>query len=413
MNEFKDMKIDEEILDMLTKYNITNPTEIQEKSIPLIRDKKDIIAQSETGSGKTLAFGIPILEDLEKSSKIQCLIVTPTRELANQIKKEFIKFGKDTELKIVSIYGGVSIEPQINVLKTAEIVVGTPGRILDHLNRGTIYLGNVSHLVLDEADRMLDMGFIDDVTRIIQNTPKERQTLLFSATMPYEIQEISKKYMKKPELITTRPQVRPDKLRQIYYNVSKNEKFSLLIHLIKKEQDRKMTMIFCGRRRTADMVAENLRRQGINAQEIHGGLNQPKREKLIADFHKGQIEVLVATDVASRGLDIKGVSHVFNYDIPDVTDDYTHRVGRTARAGEEGIAISLLCPDDFDNFRKVLSNPEIKVERGSDESFKKVFFRTNSAPRDGRRPGRFSGNRRGPPRRGRGNSGRNARQRRR
>ncbi|NOX71241.1 MAG: DEAD/DEAH box helicase [Candidatus Micrarchaeota archaeon] len=378
MKKFSEMNIKNEIAEMLEKYELTTPTEIQTKAIPLIREGKDIIGQSETGSGKTLAFGIPILENIEPGKGIQALIVTPTRELANQIKDEFIKFGRNTKMQVISVYGGVSIEPQINGLRTATIVVGTPGRILDHLNRGTMFLKNVKFLVLDEADRMLDMGFIDDVNTIIQNTPTERQTLLFSATMPYEIQEISKRYMKNPVTITTRPQVKPEKLKQIYYNCSKNEKFSLLFHLLNKEKERGMTMVFCGRRRTADMVADNLRRNGIKAEEMHGGLSQSKRESLLSDFHKRKFDVLVATDVASRGLDIKGVTHVFNYDIPDKTDDYTHRIGRTARAGNEGIAISLLSPEDFDNFRKVLA-PEIKVENGGNESFKKIPFRTGSS----------------------------------
>src|SRR4030042_1609979 len=384
---FESLKIDNKILELLKKAGFEKPTPIQKECIPAIKQGKDVIAQSETGSGKTLAFAIPIMEAVTPGRGIQALIVTPTRELANQIYREFLKLTMFKMAVIRSIYGGVSIEEQIRGMGSADIVVGTPGRILDHINRRTINLANVRFLVLDEADRMLDMGFIDDVERIIHLTPRTRQTMLFSATVPDPVYRISKRYMKEPVRIRTQRYVKADLLPQFYYDVLDSEKFSLLVHLIKKE-DPALAMIFCGRRTTAGAVYTNLVSHGINAKVIHGGLEQEKRERIMKEMHAGDIRVLVATDVASRGLDIKGVTHIFNYDVPDKSDDYTHRIGRTARAGKSGKAITRLSPPDHQNFRRILQeNPEIKVQKGVKEPFAKVPF----DPRMGREDRPYGG----------------------
>ena len=371
---FESLNIEKRIMDVLKKAGFDKPTPIQKECIPAIKRGKDIIAQSETGSGKTLAFAIPIMEMVEPGKGIQALIVTPTRELANQIHREFLKLTVFKMATVRSIYGGVPIDSQIRGLTNADVVVGTPGRILDHINRRTINLAHVRFLVLDEADRMLDMGFIDDVERIIHLTPKSRQTMLFSATVPDPIYSISKRYMKEPVRIRTQRHVKAEFLNQVYYDVMDNEKFSLLVHLIKKENPG-LALVFCGRRTTSDMVYRNLVSAGVNAKVIHGGLEQEKRERIMKEMHAGNIQVLVATDVASRGLDIKGITHIFNYDVPEKIDDYTHRIGRTARAGKTGKAITLLAPADHQNFRRILQdNPEISVQKGVKEQYQKLPF---------------------------------------
>jgi len=394
---FEKLGIDKKILDILKRAGFEKPTPIQRECIPAVKKGLDVIAQSETGSGKTLAFAIPIMEKIEQGKGIQALIVTPTRELANQIYREFLKLTVYKMAMIRAIYGGTPMEPQIMGLRNADVVIGTPGRILDHVNRRTINFAHVRFLVIDEADRMLDMGFIDDVEKIINITPRARQTMLFSATIPDPVYRISRRYMKEPVRISTQRYVKADLLPQLYYDVLDNEKFSLLVHLIKKENP-KLAMVFCGRRTTCDAVYRNLVSNGINAKVIHGGLEQEKREKIMSEMHAGNINVLVATDVASRGLDIKGVTHIFNYDVPDKSDDYTHRIGRTARAGKSGKAITLLSPPDHQNFRRILQlNPGLSVQKGDKEHFAKIPFNPHAGRERGDFHSRGPPHRRGPP----------------
>ncbi|PIO08470.1 ATP-dependent helicase, partial [Candidatus Pacearchaeota archaeon CG10_big_fil_rev_8_21_14_0_10_34_12] len=328
-------------MESLKKAGFAEPSEIQEKAIPLILKGKDIIGNSATGSGKTLAFGSGIIEKAEKKRGIQALILTPTRELAEQVGEVLKKFSKPNKLDVSIVYGGVSISQQISELRRAEIVVGTPGRLLDHLGRGTINLSNLKILVLDEADRMLDMGFLNDVEKIIKNCPEKRQTLLFSATISMEIEHLAEKYLTNPERISVESYVDPSKLKQVFYDVPRMNKFSLLVHLLKRES-KGLIMVFCNTRNNTDFVADNLRNLKIDALAIHGGLTQGKRTRIMQKFHEKSVYVLVCTDIAARGLDIKGVSHVYNYDLPKTSSDYIHRIGRTARAGKEGIAINLL-----------------------------------------------------------------------
>lgn len=371
MEEFRKLGIIEPILRSIAENKFEKPSEIQEKAILFVVSGKDVIAGAATGSGKTLVFGTGIIKNCEKIGKIQSLVLVPTRELADQVAMALRQFSMYKPLEILDIYGGVAIEPQIHRLRKADVVVGTPGRILDHLKRRTIDLNQLKILVLDEADRMLDMGFIEDVKKIIRNCPKKRQTLLFSATISRDIVKLAEDYMNNPVEVQAESYVDPLKLSQIYYSVEDGMKFSLLVHLLKKEHPG-LVMVFCNTQRNTDFVANNLQRQGIKALAIHGGLSQNKRSNVMELFHSKEIAVLVCTDVAARGLDIKGVSHVYNYDIPREPKQYIHRIGRTARAGKEGMAINLLASRDYDNFTAVLRSNEVNVAEQKLPEFERV-----------------------------------------
>jgi len=381
MEKFRRLGIIEPILKAIEEEKFEQPTEIQEKSVPLILAGKDVIAGSATGSGKTLAFASGIIENSEKGEGIQALILTPTRELAQQVAEALRIFSKykPLNLKIVAVYGGVSINPQIVKLRTADIVIGTPGRILDHIGRRTIKLNNVKILVLDEADRMLDMGFIDDVEKIIRECPVKRQTLLFSATISREIARLAQRYVKKPVEVSADAYVDPKKLTQVYYDVPDNLKFSLLVHLLNHEKAG-LVMVFCNTGKNVDFVANNLKLEGIDAQAIHGGFSQDKRDRTMKLFHSQKACVLVCTDVASRGLDIQGVSHIYNYDIPLDSKDYIHRIGRTARAGEEGKAINILSSSDYDDFRRVERDYEVDVFEEKMPAVERVKIKWTETP---------------------------------
>lgn len=360
MKTFRELGITSPVLRSIEELRFEKPSEIQEKAIPLTLKGKDVIAGSATGSGKTLVFGAGIIQNSEKGKGIQALILAPTRELAQQVMKDLKIFSKYKPLDVVMVCGGFSIGPQIHNLRDADVVVGTPGRVLDHLGRRTMYLGNVKILVLDEADRMLDMGFIEDVEKIIKHCPKKRQTLLFSATIPGDIARLTQKYMESPIKISAEVYVDKNKLVQIYYDVQEHLKFSLLVHLLKHEKAG-LVMVFCNSRITTDFVEKNLRHSGVDAIAIHGGFSQEKRDRTIKKFHSNKVQVLVCTDVAARGLDIPGVSHIYNYDIPKESKQYIHRIGRTARAGKEGKAINLLSSKDHDNFTRVLRDNDVKI----------------------------------------------------
>lgn len=362
MESFRKLGLSEELIRALKEAGFEEPMEIQEKTIPLAMAGKDIIGGSATGTGKTLAFGASIIEKAKKGGGVQALILTPTRELAEQNGRALRKFSRYKGLNVAIVYGGVGMEPQIRGIEESEIVVGTPGRLLDHLERRTLMLGHVKTLVLDEADRMLDMGFIDDVEKIISHCPKERQTFLFSATISPDIAHIANRHMKNPQEISIEQYVDSTLLEQIFYDAPSQMKFSLLVHLLKHE-DAELVMVFCNTRQNADFVARNLLLNDIDAVAIHGGLTQAKRTKVMEHFHRGKVGVLVCTDVAARGLDIKGVSHIYNYDIPKTSIEYIHRIGRTARAGKEGKAISIVSQRDYENFSRVLEDPEIKITK--------------------------------------------------
>jgi ATP-dependent RNA helicase DeaD len=400
MEEFKKLGISKAILDVIEAERFEKPTEIQIRTIPIILEGKDVLGGSATGSGKTLAFGAGIIHNTNKGKGIQALILTPTRELAEQVSQSLRKFSKNLNLTVTPIYGGVSINPQMDALPRSEIVVGTPGRLLDHISRNTINLTKVKTLVLDEADVMLDMGFIEDVEKIVKQCPNEKQTLLFSATLPPEITRLSSRYMKNPVKINAVQYVDPKKLKQIYYDTPDNLKFSLLVHFLKEEHSG-LVMIFCNTRSTVDFVTKNLRSNKVDAVAIHGGLTQAKRTNIMKQFNSASVHALVCTDVAARGLDIKGVSHIYNYDIPKESKQYVHRIGRTARAGKEGMAINLLSNKDYDNFDRVLRDNDLDIEKGERPQVEKVkVIRMDSNRSQGGRRGGFNPRRFGPRRSG-------------
>ena len=335
---------------LLEKHGITTPTPIQIEIIPAIMAGTDVLAQSETGSGKTLSFAIPLIERIERSDGLQALILVPTRELCVQITEEFMKFSHGKHLGIVAVYGGVSISTQIKKLKKVNIVVATPGRLLDLLDRKVLTLSTINYMVFDEADRMLDMGFIPDVERILRRMPQKRQTMLFSATVSKEITDLSRKYLVNPKYVHLANAVKPEYLRQTYYQTQQELKLPLLVSLLKQERD--LALVFCNRKHVTAKLAKNLSRQGVSAKCLHGDMSQSQRERATNDFRNKKFSVLIATDVAARGLHIDDITHVYNFEIPKDVDSYTHRVGRTARAGKKGEAISLVASGDEQKFFK-------------------------------------------------------------
>ncbi len=390
--KIEELAVQEPILKAMQHLGYTDLTAIQEKAIPLILEGKDIFGHSSTGSGKTAAFGIPILQKVVKGKGIQCLILTPTRELCVQVTDSLRDLGKFMQIQIASVYGGVGIEQQIHALRKAEIVVATPGRTMDHVERGTIKFENLRYFVLDEADKMFEMGFLEAVEEIMQYIPTERQTLLFSATLPGTVKHLIQKHLKNP--VTLKGELHVDKLllKQIYIVVPQHEQFSLLVHFIKKNQDEGLALVFCGTRHQVDLVTKNLKAQGIPVMAIHGGLSQSKRSYALDALKNEKINVLVATDVAARGLDIKLVSHVYNYDVPNSAQEYVHRIGRTARAGMKGEAVTLLSERDYDSFNTILRDRTLDIQRQEMPQIERVVFQKDMG---GDRSGRFGGGRGG------------------
>lgn len=381
---FELLGVKPEMVKTLREHGITSPTLIQRKAIPIIKSGKDIIGVSKTGSGKTAAFGVPLLEKIVPGNGIQVLVIAPTRELAVQISGELKKFGKNMNCSIAMVFGGVAIGPQIHAMADADIVVGTPGRLVDHLERTTLNLSHLTSVVLDEADKMVEMGFIEDIRKIMDQTPKNRQVLLFGATISEEINDLKREYMKEPPVAKTEAHVEEEFLEQYYYDVQPHEKFSLLVHLLRKE-NAKRVIIFCSKRSTVQLVARNLDLQGIKADMIHGKLSQNTRLRTMERFHREKNHVLVASAVAARGLDIKDVTHIFNYDLPQDPQEYIHRIGRTARAGESGKAITLLSSNDYESFSCIQDRYPVNVEKLPREEFAKLRFDA------GRRYDRFRG----------------------
>lgn len=370
---FEELNVSPDIVKGLKEMGLVEPTTIQTKTIPLVREGRDVIGISKTGSGKTAAFGVPILEKIKPREGMQALIIAPIRELSVQITKELRKFGKHKKFSTATVYGGVSINPQIGDIKRADIVVGTPGRLRDHLENEGMDMSNLKTVVLDEADKMVEMGFIEDVRSILDRAPKGVQILLFGATISDEIEHLKRDYMNNPATAKTETHVHQEFLEQYYYNVPQHEKFSLLVHLLKREE-KGLAIIFCSARSTVELVTKNLRAHGINAEMIHGKLSQNRRLNVMENFHKGKPEVLVASAVAARGIDIKDVTHIFNYDLSRDPQEYVHRVGRTARAGEKGKAITLLGERDHDAFREILYKYPIKVQELPVEEFERLKF---------------------------------------
>lgn len=351
--QFTEMNLKPHYIEALKRQEITEPTIVQEEAIPLLLKDKDIIVRSKTGSGKTIAFLLPIMQQL-KPEGLQALILAPTRELALQIEKEIRKL--DRNVSSITIYGGVSINPQIDKLaQGVQIAVGTPGRILDHMERGTVDFSEVRFVILDEADRMLDMGFIEDIHRIMSAMPKRRQTALFSATMPAEIVQLSEDYMRpeaKRSIILEQDEITVKNTKQVCYGMDQKEKLNTLVQILRRPEVRKV-MIFCNTKSWAESLGRILRRKGFRSADLHSGLSQSRRNVVIQDFKSSRFNILVCTDVAARGLHIDDVTHVINYDLPKNPKDYIHRIGRTGRAGEKGDAISFCTQKDEPQLKNI------------------------------------------------------------
>jgi ATP-dependent RNA helicase DeaD len=388
---FESFNLPEPVAQAVRDLHYDKPTPIQEKSIPLLLDGCDIVGQSETGSGKTAAFGLPVLGQIQGNG-IQMLVLTPTRELCNQVCQSLALFSKHLRIRVAAVYGGVGMGPQIQAMRTCNVVVACPGRLLDLMQQRAVDLRFVKFLVLDEADRMFDMGFIRDVEKIIAVTPRNRQTMLFSATMPQQIKALVHRYMRSPVFIETTTHVDKSKLRECYYDVRNDDKLSLLAHLLKTETPG-TALVFCRTRHIVDKVARNLRKVGIDATAIHGGLSQNKRDQAINALHKKSTAVLVATDIAGRGLHISDVTHVYNHDLPNVPEDYTHRIGRTARAGAEGDAVTLLGERDRELLKPILRLGH-DIKKLPLPTFEKIIIpRSQPGEQGERRFGRSTGSR--------------------
>ncbi|MFB5673350.1 DEAD/DEAH box helicase [Paenibacillus terreus] len=351
MTTFAEFDLEPKVLQAITELGFEEATPIQAKSIPIALTGSDMIGQAQTGTGKTAAFGIPLISKISKTDeKIRALIMAPTRELAIQVAEEIEKLSRFKGLRTLPIYGGQDIVRQIRALKKKpQIIIGTPGRLLDHINRKTIKLDDVNTVVLDEADEMLDMGFMDDIQSILKQVPEERQTMLFSATMPPNIQKLAQQFLKNPEHVSVIPkQVSAPLIDQAYIEVPERQKFEALSRLLDMESP-ELAIVFGRTKRRVDELAEALQKRGYSADGLHGDLSQNQRDTVMRKFRDGSIDVLVATDVAARGLDVSGVTHVVNFDLPQDPESYVHRIGRTGRAGKEGAAWSFVTPREIDH----------------------------------------------------------------
>jgi len=381
---FENLKLLPQILHSLTAKGYTKPTPIQEKSIPHILEGKDICGSAQTGTGKTAAFALPMLQLLFNSNAhqrkgIKALILAPTRELAQQISDSFREYGKGLHLRHAVIYGGVSQHGQTTALRSGvDIVIATPGRLLDLMNQGHVHLNTIEFFVLDEVDRMLDMGFINDIKKIIAKLPTKKQTLFFSATMPVEIKKLSDSLLKNPVIVQTAPvSTAADLVKQYVYHVKTENKKALLKHILDQEE-KPHVLVFTRTKRGADKLVKSLLAEHVKAEAIHGNKSQNTRQKALDRFKNRSISMLVATDVASRGLDITDISHVINFDLPEDGETYIHRIGRTGRAGATGIAISFCSPDERSQLRdimKLAKNIEVVEEHPHDAS------KSNEEPR--------------------------------
>ena len=348
--KFKELGLDHDLLKAIAQSGFEEATPIQAETIPLVLAGKDVIGQAQTGTGKTAAFGLPILQNIDKADRsIQALVISPTRELAIQTQEELYRLGQDKKIKVQAVYGGADIRRQIRQLSEhPQIVVGTPGRILDHIGRHTLKLQNLKVLVLDEADEMLDMGFIDDIEKIVEQMPTARQTLLFSATIPASIMRLTNKFMHEPVTVKIKAkELTADTVEQYYVRAKDYEKFDVMTRLF-DVQDPDLALIFGRTKRRVDELTRGLKARGYRAEGIHGDLTQQKRMSVLRQFKSGQLDFLVATDVAARGLDISGVTHVYNYDIPQDPDSYVHRIGRTGRAGHKGVSVTFVTPNEIE-----------------------------------------------------------------
>lgn len=397
---FEDLNLNKNILKAISEMGYTEPTPIQEQAIPIILNKLDLIGCAQTGTGKTAAFAIPIIHHAHKSGesskrakKVKALVVTPTRELAIQIGENFDMYAKYTNITQTTIFGGVSQVPQVQQLrKGVDILVATPGRLLDLNNQGHIDLRQLDFLVLDEADQMLDMGFINDIKKIIKLTPNSRQTLLFSATMPNAIRELADNFLKKPKFVNIAPvSSTAETVEQQVYFVEKKDKRKLLYHLIRNENLNDL-LVFTRTKHGADNAVRFLKKNDIKAEAIHGGKSQGARQRVLESFKDKKTTVLVATDIAARGIDIDQLTYVINFDLPNIPESYVHRIGRTGRAGNTGLAISFCGKDEETYWKDILKLTQAEVKTiddhpypWSDEPYKPEESKKGSAPKKSRK----------------------------
>lgn len=360
MKDFETFNISKEIKEALKHMGFEEASPIQQQAIPIILNGDDVLGQAQTGTGKTAAFGVPMVEKIQKKPFVQALVLTPTRELAIQVAAECQKIAKFKSMRILPIYGGQSIEHQIRVLKQGvQIVIGTPGRILDHLKRKTLRVDRIHTLVLDEADEMLNMGFIDDLKKIMKWVNKDRQTLLFSATMPKEIKQLALHYMDEPKIISLSPKkVTAPSVHQMYFKTMEANKLDTLCRIL-DSTDVELGIIFCRTKKGVAELTEALQARGYLTDGLHGDLTQTQRDHVMQKFRDASIEFLIATDVAARGIDVEHVTHVINYDIPHDPESYVHRIGRTGRAGRTGEALTLVTPAEMRHLRSI--EDEIKM----------------------------------------------------
>lgn len=364
---FNELNLSREVLQAIEEMGFVNPSEVQEQTIPEILNGHDLLAQAQTGTGKTASFGIPMIEKIVDNNyeSLQALVLVPTRELARQVSEELQKLAKHKKfIKVLAIYGGADMGKQLRELKRgASIVVGTPGRIMDHMKRKTLDLCHLKFLVLDEADEMFDMGFRDDMKTIIEKTNDDRQTLFFSATFDNEIKEFSKLYQTNPKkVIIEKKELTAEKIKQYYLELNRNMKTEILNRLILIHKPKK-SIIFCNTKRMVENLEEEIAQKGYKVDSLHGDMRQSSRDNVMKKFRKGTIDVLIATDVAARGLDVSDIDIVFNYDLPQQAEYYVHRIGRTARAGKKGLSFSFVTSRDYPKFREIEKYANIKMER--------------------------------------------------
>lgn len=363
---FESLGLSEATIAAVRQKGFDVPTDIQREVIPvLLSGEKDVIGQSQTGTGKTAAFALPIIEAIDPAERsVQAIILTPTRELALQVADEIKSLRGRKRIYVYAVYGGQPIGPQIRALERGtHIVVGTPGRVLDHIRRGTINLSSVKFFILDEADRMLDMGFIDDIEAIFRATPKEKRTLMFSATMPREVLLLAKKYMKDPEvIIVSRDEIVPEMVDQEYLEVVPARKLRTLKKII-DESDDFYGIVFCATKRETRELSERLKLEGYRAEALNGDMSQKARERTFWRFKNRKVTVLVATDVAARGLDVQDITHIVNYSLPMTAEDYIHRIGRTGRMGKKGRAVTFIMPGEFRRLRYIARTAGVEIRK--------------------------------------------------
>jgi len=364
VQSFKDLPLSPEVLKSINELGFDALFPIQAQAIMPLLEGKDVIGQAQTGTGKTAAFGVPMVQKLNREVRgVQGLVLTPTRELANQDAENIAKFGKFAKVKVLAVYGGESINKQVHALANGvQIVVGTPGRLIDLVERRVLNLASIRFVVLDEADRMLDMGFIEDIEFILSKTPKDRQTALFSATMDENVMRISNKYMKNPQkILVSKDEIALTQMKQYYAVVNQGGKLNALCDLLQDDRVEK-AIIFCRTRHETSRLADQLYKHGFHTHVLHAGFTQAQRDRSIMEFRHGRRNLLVATDVAARGLDIEGITHIINYDVPNDPPVYFHRIGRTGRKGEDGTAITLVSYGEMSNFNDIKHLTKTKIE---------------------------------------------------